>query len=530
MEILMNPLLSILMRALSSLHSCRANRIGCVLLLLIPSFASAQNACSAVNLPDLPDLSIDSTAPASEPVAHCIVEGTIGEEIHFRLLLPENWNGKFVMGGDGGFAGTLNNQAIGLSSRGGENVLLSGYATVSTDVGHTPGPGGSANWALNNLERVVNYGHMGVHRTAVNAKSLISAYYGDEIERSYFYGCSNGGREALMEAQRYPNDFDGIIAGAPAYNWTGLMAGFLANQQALFPDPDDLTEALLSGNELNIIEQEVLGQCDAGDGIADGILNDPRNCDYQLDQLPACSGIDNDSCFTEQEIDAARAVYEGPRTPSGEQLFVGFPFGGEPDNGGWSSWIAGGLDQELRAGYPNAQSYFAIEAMKYLFLHDPDFQYSSYDLSNYQADTHYVDSTLSATDPDLSAFRSQGGKLLLYQGWSDAAISALGTIDYYQQVVQLDPSASEDVRLFMMPGVLHCSGGKGPYAVKFLEALNNWVETDSAPSRLTANFVDQQEIQDASRPLCAYPEIAVYDGTGSDRDASNFRCEAAGAN
>ncbi len=505
---------------------CHAFQLGCLLFLLFPPLAAAQDACSTGSLPGLPDLSIDSSVPASDPVAHCIVEGTIGAEIHFRLLLPENWNGKFVMGGDGGFAGSLNNQAIGLSSLGGENVLQSGYATVSTDVGHTPDPDRSASWALNNLERVVNYGHLGVHRTAVSAKSLISAWYGQEIDRSYFYGCSNGGREALMEAQRYPNDFDGIIAGAPAYNWTGLISGFLANQQALFPNPDDLTEALLSRNELNIIEQEVLGQCDAADGITDGILNDPRSCDYDIGQLPACNGIDNDSCFTEQEIDAARAVYEGPRTPSGEQLFVGFPFGGEPDNGGWPGWIAGGTDAEVRGGYPNLQFYFAIESMKYLILHDPDWRYSSYDLSNYRADTRHADSTLSATDPDLSAFRSRGGKLLLYQGWSDAAITALGTIDYHQQVLAHDPSASEDVRLFMMPGVLHCSGGKGPYAVKFLEAMDNWVETGNAPSRLTANFVENQQIQDASRPLCAYPEIARYDGSGDDRDASNFRCEA----
>ena len=509
-----------------NLHTANLARLVCVVLFLFSPFVAAQNACSSVALPNLPDLSINSATIGSEPVDHCVVEGTLGEEIRFRLLLPENWNGKFVMGGDGGFAGTLNNQAIGMSSLGGENILLSGYATVSTDVGHTPGPDRSASWALNNLERIVNYGHLGVHRTAENAKALISSYYGQKIERSYFYGCSNGGREALMEAQRYPEDFDGIIAGAPANDWTGLISGFLANQQAMFPNSDDLSEALLSANELNIIEQEVLAQCDASDGLADGILNDPRSCNYDINQLPACNGVDSDSCFTGQEIDAARTVYEGPKTPSGEQLFLGFPFGGEPDNGGWTNWIAGGLELELRPGYPNAQFYFAVETMKYLFLHDPDWQYTTYDLANYEADTQYIDSTLSATDPDLSAFRSQGGKLLLYQGWSDAAITALGTIDYYQRVLEHDASASDDVKLFMMPGVLHCSGGKGPYSVRFLEALDNWVDTGNAPSRLTANFVENQQITDASRPLCAYPEVARYDGTGDDRDEGNFRCEA----
>ncbi len=497
-----------------------------LMLFLASLSASAQSACNVAALQSLPDLTVDSAQFETSPVAHCRVEGTIGREIHFRLLLPEDWNGKFVMGGDGGFAGTLSNQAIALSTVGGENILLSGYATASTDVGHVPGPGGGANWALNNLERIVNYGHLGVHRTAVNSKSLISEYYQQPVERSYFYGCSNGGREAMMESQRYPDDFDGIIAGAPAYNWSGLVAGFLSNTQAMFPDPENLTEALLSPGELQVIEREVLAHCDADDGLVDGILNDPGNCSYDIGQLPVCSGVDNDSCFTEQEINAARTVYEGPITSSGEKLFSGFPFGGEPDVGGWEVWIAGGLESEQATGYPNLQFYFAVETMKYLYFHNPDFQYSGYDLAGYEIDSRYADSTLSATDPDLSAFRARGGKLLLYQGWSDAAITALGTIDYYEQVLAHDASAGDDVRLFMMPGVLHCTGGKGPYSVRFLEALDNWVETGDAPSRLSARFVQGNRITEESRPLCAYPELAVYDGSGNAREEGSFRCEA----
>jgi len=497
--------------------------VACVTLMITPPVA-AQPACTPASFPVLPDLSIDSAVESSMPVAHCVVEGTIGTEIRFRLLLPENWNGKMVMGGDGGFAGTLNNQALSYSTMGGENILVSGYATVSTDVGHTPGPGGSASWAMHNLERIVNYGHLAVHRTAVNAKALVSAFYGDQLRRSYFYGCSNGGREAMMESQRYPGDFDGIIAGAPAYNWTGLIAGFLANTQAMFPDADELSEALLSAGELEIIEREVLARCDADDGLADGILNDPRNCSFDLDQLPACSGVDADSCFTRQEIDAARTVYQGPHTSSGEQLFKGFPFGGEPDTGGWTQWIAGGQQEGQRRGYPSLQAYFAVESMKYLYLNDPDFRYENYDLDDYAADTSTVGPTLSATSHDLADFRAQGGKLLLYQGWSDAAISALGTIEYYEKLLEHDAAASNDVRLFMMPGVLHCAGGNGPYSVRFLEALDNWVETGNAPSRLTAHFVEGSRPTEESRPLCAYPEVAVYDGSGNTRDEASFSC------
>ncbi|MEQ8952667.1 MAG: tannase/feruloyl esterase family alpha/beta hydrolase, partial [Gammaproteobacteria bacterium] len=322
----------------------------CSIAFLFPTLASAQQNCSVDLFPDMVDVKITEASQQSEPAPHCRVTGVIGTELQFRLLLPENWNGKFVMGGGGGFAGTLGNQALT------QGVLESGYATVSTDTGHS---GFGASWALNNLERITNYGHAGVHRTAVEAKQMITSFYNDDIERSYFYGCSNGGRQALMEAQRYPQDFDGIVAGAPAYNFGGLIAGFLASQQVMYPDPEQLRTPLLSLQELEIVENRYLAACDANDGLADGILNDPRSCNFDLAELPACSAVDSESCFTETEIAALQSVYDGPRNSAGEQMFYGFPFGGEPDNGGWSAWITGGVADDSPNPYPNAHMFFS---------------------------------------------------------------------------------------------------------------------------------------------------------------------------
>ncbi|MDP6096154.1 MAG: tannase/feruloyl esterase family alpha/beta hydrolase [Gammaproteobacteria bacterium] len=492
-------------------------RLLCSIACLLPAMAGAQSNCDVNLFPEMLDLDITAASQQSEPVSHCEVTGVIGTELQFRLLLPENWNGKFVMGGGGGFAGTLGNQALT------QGVLESGYATVSTDTGHS---GFGADWALNNLERITNYGHAGVHRTAVEAKHMISDYYDDSIDRSYFYGCSNGGRQALMEAQRYPQDFDGIVAGAPAYNFGGLIAGFLASQQAMFPDPNQLKTSLLSLQELEIVETEYLARCDANDGLTDGILNNPLSCDFDVAELPACSAIDSDSCFTESEIAALKSVYDGPTDSAGNQLFYGFPFGGEPDAGGWSTWTTGGAQDDSLNPYPNLHMFFSAEVMKYMAFHDAAFDYSTYNHDNYFHDIRTLTPTLSATETDLTEFRDQGGKLLLYQGWSDAAITALGTVGYYEDVIANDASAREDARLFMMPGVLHCAGGKGPSTVRFVDALDQWVESDQAPDDLPAYFLDENANPAGSRPLCAYPEEAVYDGSGSDRDPVNFSCSA----
>ena len=231
---------------------------------------NAQLVCNSESLPKLPDVTITVVTQEAQPVPHCKVAGVIGSEIHFELLLPDIWNGKFVMGGGGGFVGSVVNVALSYGS------LQSGYATVGTDTGHQAHPL-DASWALNNMERIVNFGHAAVHRTAVTSKALIKAYYQQDITRNYFLGCSRGGGQALMEAQRYPNDFEGIVAGAPAYDWTmGLAAGTIQIMQAMYPDPNNLQQAVIGPKEQQLIESAYLEKCDALDGIEDDILNDPR--------------------------------------------------------------------------------------------------------------------------------------------------------------------------------------------------------------------------------------------------------------
>ena len=490
----------------------------------------AEHACNLESLPQLPDVIIASVTQESAPVSHCKVAGVIGPEINFELLLPENWNGKFVMGGGGGFVGSVINVALSYGA------LQSGYATVGTDTGHQGHPL-DASWALNNMERIVNFGHQAVHRTAITAKALIKAYYKKDIARNYFLGCSRGGGQALMEAQRYPNDFNGIVAGAPAYNWTlGMGAAMTQNMQAMYPDPNNLQEAVIGPKEQELIESSYLNICDEQDGIKDGILNDPRQCKFDVATL-LCKGEKTDSCLSKEQLNAVRTYYEGPKDSKGNPLYYGFPFGGETAPSGWRRWITGGLKYsevgEFQEGVstefptpeiPNAQYPFATNFMKYLVYHDPEWTYKNYSFDTYHEDSKLVGETLNATNPDLSAFRKHGGKLLMYTGWSDAAISALATIGYYDEVIANDNSAVNDVRLFLLPGVDHCFGGVGPSWVNYLTEIDKWVETGKAPEQLTAYWLDDKYQPTGSRLICPYPQVAKYDGKGDTRDMSSFSC------
>ena len=492
-------------------------------LLCLPALSQAQLACDISSLPDLPDVHITSVETVDRPVPHCKATGVIGTEIRFELLLPDQWNGKFVMGGGGGFVGSVQNQSLVY------NPLASGYATVGTDTGHQGGTV-DARWALNNLERIVNFGHQAVHRTAITSKALISNFYDADIERNYFIGCSRGGGQALMEAQRYPGDFDAIVAGAPAYSWSGIAAQGIRIMQTQYPDAANLSAALISPAEQTLLEGAILSRCDAFDGIEDGILNDPSQCDFELSSLPFCAAGDNDECFTDEELAAIRVIYEGPKDALGNPLYYGFPFGGEADRGGWSQWLTGGTGTQASSGsdgtpaIPNAHFGFSTGLMKYMVFHDAEWDYSSYSFEQFNQDVALMAATLNATSPDLSAFRHQGGKLLIYQGWSDSAITALGTIGYYESALAQDRSAADDVKLFMMPGVLHCNGGKGPSFVNFLEVIDQWVESGEAPRQITASYSRDSDASSGSRPLCPYPEVARYSGSGDDRDAANFSC------
>ena len=489
-------------------------------------------SCSLESLRELPDVRITVVTEEAAPVPHCKVAGVIGTETNFELLLPETWNGKFVMGGGGGFVGVVQNTSLMFGS------LQKGYATVGTDTGHAGHPA-NGSWAYNNLERLVSFGHQAVHRTAVTAKALITDYYASDISRSYFTGCSRGGGQGFMEAQRYPEDFDGIVAGSPAYDWTGVAAAATQISAAMYPDPSDLQAAVVGPAEQRLIESSYLEMCDAMDGIEDGILNDPRQCGFDVATL-LCEGEKTDSCLSEEQLAAVRVVYDGPKDSQGRPLYYGFPFGGEGAEGGWSRWLTGGLKydddaDDFQEGVdmgpfespvtPSAHFAFGKDIMRYFIYNDPEWSYVGYDYDNLAKDGALAAETLNATDPDLSAFRERGGKMLIYNGWSDNAQTSLAFADYYEQVLAHDATAADDVRMFLMPGVEHCIGGPGPSWVNFLDEIDNWVETGNPPDQVTAYWLDETMQPSGARPVCAYPEVAQYDGEGDTRDASSFSCD-----
>ena len=497
--------------------------LGAVATLAQVATLAALTPTSALNLP-CDDLTAVSWAgfvleEASEiPVntndpAHCRVRGTIDEEIHFELLLPQatDWNGKFLMGGGGGYVGSVQNQALQFA--GSESVLSRGFATVGTDTGHR-GSGTDASWALNRPDREVNFGHRAVHVTAETAKTIIRLYYGRDIDYSYFLGCSRGGGQGMMSSQRYPDDFDGIVAGAPAHNWTALGALFLQTQQVLFPDPAHLAAPVITDEAARTLETAILEACDENDGVKDGIMTDPLACDIDLASIAG---------LTDDQRRAAEVIYEGAFV-GGRLVYPGFPFGGETAVAGWKQWITGGG----RGAAPNLHYAFGTQMHKYIIFDDPEFDYSTFDFSDYgvwEEQTRRAGKLLNATDTDLTGFKTAGGKLILWNGWSDAAIPATGTIRYYEDVAAGDEDVDDYLRMFMLPGVLHCAGGPGPDQVDWIDVIQEWVEDGTAPQRLVATKADQGEVE-MQRALCAWPARAVYDGSGDPKRAESFECEA----
>ena len=471
--------------------------------------------CANLTTLKLPDVKITEAAavPAATTglvrVPHCRVAGVIGTEIRFSLLLPDDWNRKFVMGGGGGFVFRIDNQATG--------VVNAGYATVGTDTGHQATSVTDASWALNNLERRVNFGYLGVHRTAEVAKAIVRSYYGSNAARSYFSGCSNGGRQALMEAQRFPDDFDGIVAGAPAYDFTGIGAQFIKDIRAAFPDPGNIVTPF-SADVLKSVETQVIDKCDALDGVKDGVMEDPRTCKVDV---AALTGV------TDAQRATLKAIYGETKNQDG-LIYPAQPLGGEGQSGGWGAWITGVNPQMMTAAKaPSLRFAFGTEMFKYLVFNDPSFDYTRYDLSTFKKDTALAATFLNATDPNLDAFKNRGGKLLMWHGWSDPALTALASVKYFDQVQARDPKAGDYFRMFMMPGVLHCAGGPGPDSVDWASAIDEWVEKGKAPDRLIAQKragAGAAATVARSRPLCPYPQRAVYSGSGSTDDAANFTC------
>ena len=483
-----------------------------VALVLTSSAAGATDhaECSHLTMLKLPDVKVTEAAavPAASTgalrAAHCRVNGVIGGEIHFTLLLPDEWNRRFMMGGGGGFVGQIQNQA-GAS-------VNAGYATVGTDTGHQGGIT-DASWALGHMEREVNFGYLAVHRTAEVAKAIVRSYYGATETKSYFSGCSNGGRQAMMEAQRYPSDFDGIVAGAPAYDFTAIGAQFIKDIQAAFPDPRNLSARVFTLDTLKSVEAQIVAKCDALDGVKDGLIEDPRACKVDVASLTG---------LTEAQRAALKSIYAETRNKDGV-IAPAQPVGGEGDAGGWAQWIVGGAAPLPGQTAPSARFAFGTEMFKYFVFNDPSWDYSRYEFSNFKKDTALAATFLNATSPDLDAFKARGGRLILWHGWSDPALTALGSIKYYDQVQARDPKAGEYFRMFLMPGVLHCAGGPGPDNADWTEAIADWVEHAKAPDRVVAKKMASGAVT-RTRPLCAYPQRAVYKGSGSIDEADNFIC------
>ena len=427
---------------------------------MLPPLHAAQTCASLAKL-ELPNTSIaraESVAagefkppagkvPPNMP-AFCRVAGIIkpssDSEINFEVWMPAatNWNGTFEGAGNGGFAGSIGYDQL-------MNAVAHNYATAATDTGHHAG-GTDASWALDHPEKITDFGYRAIHETAVKAKAILHAFYGEDPKRSYFSSCSNGGRQALMEAERYPEDYDGIIAGAPANYWTHLLANAAWDDLALLGDKD----SYIPSKKLPAIQAAALAACDSLDGVKDGVIEDPARCHFDPSPL-ACQGADSDSCLTAPQLTALKKLYAGGRNSHG-RIFPGYSPGGEAEYGGWGLWITGSSPEK------SLMFAFSTQFYKNMMYDNANWDYHSFKADR---DTEAADKkqahNLNATDPDLSRFRARGGKLILYHGWSDAAIAPQNTIDYYKSVTAKMGARQTAgfVRLFMVPGMQHCGGG-----------------------------------------------------------------------
>jgi feruloyl esterase len=424
---------------------------------------------------------------------------TSDSEIRIELWLPASgWNGSYQASGNGGWSGNISPNALAAGVR-------RGYATSMSDLGHQ---GSGAAFALGHPEKLADFGYRAAHEMAVAAKALTSRYYGKEPKFSYWNGCSAGGRSALMEAQRYPADFDGIVAGAPALNWTGraLLSVWIA--QASHRDE----ASYIPPSKYPLIHKAVLDRCDAADGAKDGILEDPTRCPFDPAELE-CKGQDGPACLTSAQVATARAIYGpviNPRT--GQAIAPGFERGSE---NGWATM-----------GGPKIFDIGA-ELFRFVVFRNPDWNFRTFDFDTGPARTlEAEDGLLNAMNPDLKPFLDRGGKLIQYHGWSDPQIAPFTSVQYYRSVLDKLGGLStvqNGYRLFMIPGMAHCGGGDGTSGFDMLTAVANWVEKGTPPDRVPASRIREGKV-DRTRPLCPYPEVAKYKGTGSVDDAANFEC------
>jgi feruloyl esterase len=420
---------------------------------------------------------------------------TSDSDIKVEVWLPlDGWNHKYQAVGNGGWAGVISYSELA-------DALRGGYATSSTDTGHV---GGSGSFALGHPEKLIDFGYRSEHEMAMKSKSIIMAFYGESPRLSYWNGCSTGGRQGLKEAQRFPDDFDGIIAGAPA-NRTALALWVAA---AELKDPG----AYIPPAKYPAIHQAAVTACDAQDGAKDGLIENPAKCKFDP-KVIECKGEDTPSCLTAPQVEAARKIYSNATNPrTGQTLFPSIAVGSEL---GWA--VLGGPEP----------SPIILDQYKYVVYKNPAWDWKTFDFDKDVVKSDAPENVpMNATDPNLTKFFAHNGKLLLYHGWADPNISPYSTIQYYRSVVDTmggEKKTADSSRLFLEPGMGHCGGGEGPNQFDKVAAMETWVEKSTAPDKMIASHSTAGKV-DRTRPLCSYPQTAKYKGSGSMDEAANFAC------
>lgn len=463
--------------------------------------AGAFKAPPAVGPP--PPIDFGPVSYADLP-AFCRVSATLkptsDSDIRVEVWLPvSGWNGKYEAVGNGGWAGVISYSAMADAVRG-------GYATSSTDTGHE---GATGTFALGHPEKVVDYAYRSEHEMTLKAKAVIQAFYGAAPHYSYWNGCSTGGKQALTEAQRYPGDYDGIIAGAPANYMIHLHAESIAIWQITHKTP----EAMIPPAKYPAIHAAVLNECDALDGLKDGLIEDPKLCRFDP-KVIECKDGDEPSCLTAAQVQTARAIYApivNPRTKA--EIFPGLEPGSEL---GWALLAAA------------KEPLISADTFKYVIFKDPNWDYTKMNMDSDVAFADKEDNGLNnAINPDLKPFFAQGGKLIIYHGWADQLIAPGNTLNYYASVLKTTGApAKQDIRVFMVPGMAHCRGGEGPNVFDMMPAISQWTEGGKPPVTVIAAHKTKEGTVDRTRPLCPYPQIAKYKGSGSVDEAANFVCAA----
>jgi len=496
---------------------------------LAASPASAQQSCESLTSLKIPNATITSATSIDPPpdlvipipagpigpasnltisVPFCRVAAfsapTSDSHINFEVWLPAaaRWNGKFESVGNGGFIGQITYGALAAQ-------LNRGYATASTDTGHASG--NDESWALGHPEKLVDWSYRAVHEMTVDSKIIIQAFYGKPAKLSYWNGCSTGGKQGLTEAQRYPADYDGIVAGAPANYITHLQAGSIYESWAALKDGLN-SPAYIPPAKYAVLHKAALAACDAEDGVLDGVIADPRRCHFDPKTIE-CSGADGPACLTAPQIKTAQLLYAGAKYNDGKQIFPGFEVGSEL---GWDGMAKGPEPISIGDGF-----------FKYMVFGDPNWDFRTLDVDR---DTRTADqklgSIVNAVDPNLKPFEDHGGKIIMYHGWSDQAIAPGNSVNYYESVVAAmggPQKTQEFLRLFMVPGMTHCQGGAGPNVFDAVTSLEQWRENGVAPEKIIATHSTSNAI-DNTRPLCPYPQAAIYKGSGNTTDAANFVC------